>query len=106
MKGKDNMTRVIISPQKSDMGYGCGEILTEDATLKEFFDYFKKETNAWGTMTIYYPSGEIVRKFDYELYNSNIFYCNIDGWIMKYKVDKAVFKYCFMSEDYEVYLKK
>lgn len=102
------MERVIISPQESDMGCGYGEILTEDATLKEFLDYFEKETKAWGTMTIYYPSGKIVRKFDYNLYNRNcnVFYYNIDGWIMKYKIDKAVFRYCFMSEDYEVYLKK
>ena len=48
---------------------------------------------------------KIIRKFDYNLWNNKkILYYNIDGWVLKAKLKKVTFSYCFMSEDYEIFI--
>ena len=101
------MKRIITRPQKSDMGSGFGMYeFEEGTTLKEFLTHFEKNSNEWGTITIKMPDGEVLRKFDYNLFHDNKFYYNIEGWCINYKLKKVIFQFCFMNEDIEVYLKK
>lgn len=100
------MEKVIIIPQKSDMGCGFGEFkFNEEDSLRDFFKFFIDNIKAWGTITISWDDDKkIIRKFDYDLWNNKILYHNIDGWILKAKLKKVTFSYCFMSEDYEIFI--
>ena len=101
------MEKIITRPQTCDMGSGYGEItFNENDTLQDFFNFFVKEIKSWGVMTVYAPNKEIMRKFDYNLYNDKQFYQHISGWALSDKIDKITFDYCFMNENYYVYLKR
>jgi hypothetical protein len=98
------MKRVVTEPQKSDMGDGFGHI--EGAvgyTLEEVLNFYSKNSKTWGTVCIY-RKGNIVRKFDYDTYNNNVFYHYLSGWEYKLIVKEAKFNYCFMCENLDIYL--
>lgn len=101
------MKRIIDTPQTSDMGNGFGHIEIEQnaVTLEEALKWLQLNQKTWGTVTIYHESNDIVRCFDYDLYNNNIFYHNLSGWQYKYIVKRIVFNYCFMCEDIKIYVK-
>lgn len=96
----------IISPQTHDMGDGTGEFICQEKfTLQELLTWYKSNSKTWGVFTIHYKDGEILRKFDYDLYNRKAFYILLHGE-GKFEVEKALFRYCFMSEEVDVYLDK
>lgn len=101
------MRRVIDRPQTSDMGSGFGhiEIEQDTVTLGEALKWLQQNQKTWGTVTIYCGSNEVVRRFDYDLYNNNIFYHHLDSWKYGYIVKKIEFNYCFMDEDIDIYVK-
>lgn len=100
------MRKVITNPQTCDMGSGFGKIEFEPgATLREVLEFYKNNSRTWGECTIQYKSGEILRRFDYDVYNNNIFYYNL-SWELDYKVAEAKFQYCFMGEDLTITLDK
>ena len=101
------MKRVIDRPQTSDMGSGFGHIeIEQDAvTLEEALKWLQQNQETWGTVTIYRGSSNIVRRFDYNLYNKNIFYHHLNGWKYEYIVKKIEFNYCFMEENIDIYVK-
>jgi hypothetical protein len=96
------MKRIITHPQKSDMGSGFGYIDAVGCTLEELLDFYAKN-KTWGTVCIH-KNGEILRKFDYDTFNNNIFYHNLNGWEYRMTVKKAEFEYYFMNEDLDIYL--
>ena len=99
------MERVIIEHQKSDMGHGWGHYTgATGLTLKQVLDELHSTLKSWGMITIYKGSDDIVRCFDFDLYNNKIFYHNLSGWQYNYSVRKVEFKYCFMSEDIDIYV--
>jgi hypothetical protein len=101
--------REITQRQMSDMGSGFGEYtFSEPVDLASFLHYYKKNSKAWGTVTILNWQGETVRKFDFNTYHGDTpqFYVNLDGWYEKCKVKSAEFSYCFMSEDLTIRLEK
>lgn len=98
------MERIIDRPQISDMGSGFGHIaVSTDTTLKEALMWISQNQKTWGTVTIYNNKG-IIRRFDYDLYNNNIFYHHLDGWQYNKIVQQIKFNYCFMSEDIDIYI--
>lgn len=98
------MKKVITNLQKSDMGSGAGYVDgAAGCTLKEVLNFYSKNSKTWGTVCIY-RKGNIVRKFDYDIYNNNIFYHHLNGWEYKWIVKEAKFNYCFMCEDLDIYL--
>lgn len=101
------MKRIIDRPQMSDMGSGFGHIEIEQnaVTLEEALKWLQQNQKTWGTITIYRGSNDIVRCFDYDLYNNNIFYHHLNGWQYGYIVKKIEFNYCFMGEDIDIYVK-
>lgn len=100
------MKRVIDKPQMSDMGSGFGHIEIEHnaVTLKEALEWLQQNQKTWGTVIIYRGFDNIVRCFDYDLYNNNIFYHHLTGWQYEYIVKKIEFNYCFMDEDIAIYV--
>ena len=99
------MKRIIDRPQTCDMGSGFGHIeLPENTTLKEILDWIQTNMKTWGTVTIFRHTDDVVRCFDYDLYNNQIFYHHL-SWQYNSIVRKVEFIYCFMSEDIEIYLK-
>ena len=100
------MKKIITQPQVCDMGSGRGKIEFEPGTtLRQVLDFYKNNSRTWGECTIQYKNGEILRKFDYDIYNNNIFYYNL-SWELDYVVAEAKFEYCFMSEDLTITLKR
>lgn len=100
------MKRIIDRPQVSDMGSGFGHIeIEENTTLEEVLRWIQKNAKTWGTLTIYRNNDDIVRCFDYDLYNNTVFYHNLAGWQYKQFVKKVNFSYCFMGEDIDIYMK-
>ena len=98
------MERIIDRPQISDMGSGFGHItVSTDTTLKEALMWISQNQKTWGTVTIY-NNKEIIRRFDYDLYNNNIFYHHLDGWQYNKIIQQIKFNYCFMSEDIDIYI--
>lgn len=99
------MKRVIDQPQKSDMGSGWGHYeFKEGLTLLEVLDYLRKDLKSWGTVTIYRGTDDVVRCFDFDLYNNKIFYHHLSGWQYNFIVKAVKFDYCFMSENIDIYL--
>ena len=89
------MREVITMRQKSDMGTGFGYV--EDA-------FYANNSNEWGTVCIINRNSDIIRKFDYDTYNNNIFYHHLCGWEYQLTVREAKFTYCFMNKDITIYL--
>lgn len=99
------MKKIVTQPQTCDMGSGFGKIEFEPGTtLRQVLDFYKNNSRTWGECTIQYKNGEILRKFDYDIYNSNIFYYHL-SWELDCIVTEAKFQYCFMSEDLTIILK-
>lgn len=99
------MKRVIDQPQKSDMGSGWGHYEgTDGMNLKEVLDELRKTLKSWGTVTIYRGTDDVVRCFDFDLYNNKIFYHHLSGWQYNYTIRKVDFDYCFMSENINIYV--
>lgn len=95
---------VITRPQMSDMGSGCGYVDSAfGCTLREVLDFCAKYNNTWGTICIY-RNGNIVRKFDYDTYNNNVFYHHLSGWEYQLTVKEVKFNYCFMNKNIDIYL--
>lgn len=100
------MKRIVDRPQMSDMGSGFGHIeISEGTTLEEVLNWIRRNAKTWGTVTIFRNCDDIVRCFDYDLYNANIFYHHLSGWQYHRTVRKVEFNYCFMSENIEIYIK-
>lgn len=98
------MKKVIDIPQKSDMGSGFGHYEgVKGMPLGKILKWIKKNTKTWGIITIYGKDNKIIRKFDYELFNYDHFYCELI-WERILKVASVKFSYCFMKEDIEIYL--
>lgn len=96
----------VIEPQTCDMGHGKGEYIFSNLTLEQVLKWFEENLNDWGTITINFKNGDILRKFDYDLYNSHQFYHNLNGWEYDFLVDKIEFYNCFMNKDIIISLKK
>ena len=93
------MKKVITRPQASDMGTGYGYFeFQRPTTLSEFLSEFSATSKTWGTITIEFKDGEILRKFDYDTWNNNQCFYHL-SWELNKEIDKATFDYCFMSED-------
>ena len=100
------MKRIVIEPQKSDMGEGFGNYeFDEGKNLGDFLNWSERHARTWGTITIFNQNNKILRKFDFDLYNKQIFYHYLSRWEYELKLKKIEFNYCFMSEDVEIYLK-
>ena len=100
------MKRNIIKPQMSDMGNGYGEYLfPKGTTLGEFLEWYKKNSETCGEVSITYIGGDVLRKFDYDLYNNDIFYTHF-SWQNQLPIKKIEFYYCFMSKDVFIRLDK
>ena len=97
------MQENIIYPQQSDMGNGKGEYIFSNMTLRQVLDWFKQNLHDWGTITIQFNNGDVLRKFDYDLYNNSQFYHHL-SWEYSLLVEKIEFYYCFMNKDIIIYL--
>lgn len=95
-----------ITSQTCDMGYGKGKYIFSQLTLKQALNWFEENLNDWGTITINFKNGDILRKFDYDLYNSHQFYHHLNGWEYELLVDKIESYNCFMNKDIIISLKK
>ena len=100
------MQAKIIAPQQSDMGSGYGEYIFLNITLEQALKWFEENLHDWGEIIIQFRSGDILRKFDYDLYNSHHFYHHLNGWEYGFSVKKIEFSYCFMNKDIIIYLNK
>ena len=99
------MKEVILRPQESDMGSGYGYIEgAEGRTLREVLDFCSEKIKAWGVVDILKDS-TMLRKFDYNTYNDNIFYHLLAGWEYTLKVKEASFDYCFMNKNITIILR-
>ena len=95
----------ITVPQMCDMGNGDGYLeITDKVTLAEVLEFYK-HSNSWGVITIYNNSGEIIRKFDYDVhYDHDILYHQLSSWEYKSLVKKVNFTYCHQNKDIEIFL--
>lgn len=100
------MQEHIIEKQTCDMGFGKGEYTFSNITLKQALDWFEQNLHEWGIVTIQYKDKNILRKFDYELYNSHKFCHHLNGWEYNFLVEKIEFYYCFMNKDIIIYLNR
>ena len=96
----------VIESQTCDMGQGKGEYIFSNLTLKQALKWFEENLNDWGTITINFKNGDILRKFDYDLYNSHQFYHHLNGWEYELLIDKIEFYNCFMNKDITISLKR
>lgn len=98
------MKEVITNPQKSDMGSGFGYVEgANGCCLKDVLGFYAKNSEDWGTVCIH-RKGDIVRKFDYDTCNNNVFYHHLSGWEYQLTVKEVKFNYCFMNKDIDIYL--
>lgn len=98
------MREVITRPQMSDMGSGFGYVEgAVGCTLEEVLNFYAKNSKDWGTVCIH-RKNNIVRKFDYDTYNNNIFYHHLSGWEYNLTVEEVKFDYCFMNKNIDIYL--
>ena len=97
----------LIRPQTCDMGNDYREYeITEDMTLNQVLEWIKENISAFGTITICFRDGDILRKFDYNLYHKNerSFYYNF-SWEGKKIVNKMTSQACFMNCNFEIQLR-
>lgn len=99
------MQENIIYTQQSDMGNGYGEYIFSNITLEQALKWFEENLYDWGVITIQFKNGDILRKFDYDLYNNSQFYHHL-SWEYDLLVKKIEFHYCFMNRDIIIYLNK
>ena len=100
------MKKVITRPQVCDMGSGFGKIEFEPGTnLDQVLSFYRKNSKTWGTCTIEYANGKALRKFDYNLYHSDLFYYKL-SWELAFEVKEVKLEYCFMREDITIVLNK
>ena len=93
------MKKIITHPQACDMGDGRGYIEFEPkTTLREVLNWYKANSRTWGECIIKYRDGEVLRRFDYDIYNNTQFYYHLT-WELDFVVKEAKFSYCFMAED-------
>lgn len=98
------MKKVITTRQQSDMGSGFGHIEgAVGCTLAEVLDFYAKTSKTWGIVCIY-RDGNVIRKFDYNTFDKNIFYHHLSGYEYKFTVKEAKFEYCFMHECVDIYI--
>ena len=100
------MKRVITHPQTSDMGSGFGKLEIEPNTsLKQVCNYIKSNFHTWGVCTIQCSDGKILRKFDYDLYNNDIFYYHFgrEAYLI---VKEVKLEFCFMYENITIIVDK
>ena len=100
------MQENIIHTQQSDMGSGFGEYSFSNITLGQALKWFEENLYDWGEMTIQFKNGDILRRFDYDLYDSHLFYYHLNGWEYDLSVKKIEFSYCFMNKNIIIYLNK
>lgn len=91
----------ITMPQASNCGMGWGRLEgIQNKSLKEVLEFIKENFKTWGTCSILDKSDHtVIRKFDYDLYNNNIFYYHLAEWELNQKIHKVKFSFCFMSRD-------
>ena len=95
----------ITQPQTCDMGSGFGYIEgSHGNSLEEVLNWIEYNTRTWGVVTIYNSGGNIIRKFDYDLYRSNIFFHYLAQWYCETPIEKVHFDYCFMYRNFDIYL--
>lgn len=100
-----NIKKIITCPQTCDMGFGFGKFEFEKNTaLKDFLEFYKNNSKTWGNVTIREKDGKILRLFDYDIYNNNIFYYHL-SWELGSKLKEVNFDYCFMNENVEIILR-
>lgn len=100
------MKEIITKSQKSEMGSGFGYLkFKTNTTLEQVLKFYSKNNKSWGTITIFNKNKKIERLFDYDTYNNNKFYHNLNHWFYSEKVDKVEFSYCYMNKDIIIYLK-
>lgn len=100
------MKRDVIRPQQSDMGSGHGKYLFPDGTtLIDFLEWYKINSKTWGTILITYRDGNILRKFDYDLYNNNVCYTHF-SWENSLPIREIEFYYSWMNEDVYIRIDK
>ena len=98
------LREIITNPQKSDMGSGFGYVDGAiGCTLKEVLDFYVKNNKSWGTVYIY-RNNDVIRIFDYDTYNNNVFYHHLSGWQYQFIVKEVKIEYCFMNKDIYIYL--
>ena len=98
------MKEVITNPQKSDMGSGFGYVEgAVGCTLGQILRFCYRNSKDWGTVCIHRDS-DIIRKFDYDTFNDNIFYHHLCGWEYQLIVKEVKFNYCFMNKNIDIYL--
>lgn len=101
----NTMKENIIYTQQSDMGSGYGEYIFSNITLRQALKWFEENLYDWGVITIQFRNGDILRKFDYDLYNNSQFYHHL-SWEYNLLIEKIEFNYCFMNRDIIIYLNK
>ena len=95
---------VITDPQKSDMGNGFGYVDgVTGCILEQILEFYAKNNKTWGTVCIY-RHGNIIRKFDYDTYNNNIFNHNLNECVLQLTVKEVKFDYCYMLKNIDIYL--
>lgn len=96
-----------IYPQTCDMGSSYSVYdMTEPMTLEQALDWIENNISAWGVITIKFRNGEVLRKFDYDLYISKNrkFYHHL-SWERKEIVEMLESHSCYMACDFEIQLK-
>ena len=105
------------SPQTCDMGYGVTEYAPkEPMNLEEVLDEIEN-WDCYGVITIIDTNGEILRKFDFDIYSfrrkykviepdKKEFYHRFWGYTNPYDqvVDRVISRHCFMVNDIIIYL--
>ncbi len=108
LKGEIMIVEKLIRHQTCDMGKDYREYeITEDMTLNQVLEWIKENITAFGTITIRFKNGDILRKFDYNLYHKNerSFYYSFGGWESEKIVNKMISQACFMNCDFEIQLR-
>ena len=99
----------LVHPQTCDMGCDYREYeMTKIMSLKSVLDWIEKNISAWGTITITWENGKVLREFDYDLYHNlprKNFYHHL-SWEYGAPVLKMTSSSCFMNTDFEIQLGK
>lgn len=99
--------RIIDRPQFYEMGTtGFGHIETSaETTLGDVLKWIEENEKTWGIVTIYRSNNDIIRCFDYDLYNRSIFYHHLNDCEYNFIIKEIKFDYCFISENIDIYVK-